>query len=303
MPSVSVVIPTFNKLNFTKKCLNSIFKYTPKFLAEIIVVDNGSTDGTTTYLKGLKGIKRILNTENLGFAKACNIGAKASKGDYILFLNNDTEVQKGWLEPMIETIESSDDIAIVGSKLLFPSSTIQHAGVVITKDLIPTHIHYNVSSEKPFVNKKREFQAVTAACLLIKKKDFEKVGGFDEEYINGYEDVDLCLKIKELNKKIVYDPRSVVIHHESISEGRFNKNDHNTKVLFRKWGEKLKPDIDKYLFEDGMLDENTALKKWVEYLEKDIKSLNAEIKKLQERPLNKFLRKLKEFRIKWLKRN
>ena len=148
-PTCSIVIPVFNKVEFTRKCLEAIRKKTKAELYELVVVDNGSTDGTKEYLNSLGGFIRVIsNKGNRGFAIACNQGAKLATGKLLLFLNNDVEPCSGWLEPLMNLMEGDPSIAAVGSKLLFPEGTIQHAGVVIINDkkikdpLVARHIYY-----------------------------------------------------------------------------------------------------------------------------------------------------------------
>ncbi len=248
---VSIIIPAFNNAALTKKCLEAIKKNTPeKHLDDVIVVDNASTDHTAKYLKSLGWIKVISNKKNLGFSRANNQGAREAKGDVLIFLNNDTEVRKGWLEPLLRVL-SEKETAIAAPKLIFPNGRVQHAGIVISNDYIPRHIYYNESPDEPFVNKKREFQAVTAACMAIKKNVFEKAGGFSDEYLNGMEDIDLCLKAGKLGYKVFYCPESIVVHHESVSAGRFKAVNHNEEIFLQKWKDKIMPDEEKHYREDG----------------------------------------------------
>ncbi|MCX5835053.1 MAG: glycosyltransferase family 2 protein, partial [Deltaproteobacteria bacterium] len=249
-PHVSIVIPVFNKIDFTRRCLDALSHNTPRGLYECIIVDNASTDGTGEYLKSLGNrIKAITNAANLGFAKACNQGARAATAPYILFLNNDTEPQPGWLEPLVEILDRDASAAAVGGKMLFPDGTIQHAGVLILDDrklpdsLVARHIYYNQPSDFKEANEPRIYQALTAACLLIRRKAFEEVGGFDEGYWNGYEDIDLCFKLQEKGWVLVYQPGSVLIHHESKSgPERFTKVRENIIQLHSRWLGRIKPD-------------------------------------------------------------
>src|SRR5260221_9699885 len=252
-PVVSIIIPTFTKLEFTCKCLVALQQHTPANTCEIIVVDNASIDGTVEFLKGESEagrLRAVFNSENLGFSKACNQGARAAAGRNLLFLNNDTEVQPGWLDPLIQTIESDDRVVAVGGKLLFPDRTIQHAGVAILNDqqqsdpLVARLIHYRKPEANPEANQPCTYQALTAACVLMKKSAFDKVGGFDEEYWNGYEDVYLCFKIQQHGGVLVYQPQSVVLHYESQSgPKRFRQVAQNIQRLHQKWLGKITPDF------------------------------------------------------------
>lgn len=251
-PLVSIVIPVFNRIEFTQKCLDAIAKNTPARMYEIVIVDNGSTDGTGEALKGLPDhvVRVVSNKENVGFSKACNQGAQAAAGTYVLFLNNDTEPKPGWLEPLIEVLDADASVAGVGSKLLYPDGTIQHAGVIVVEDktaaahLVARHIYYRNPGDTSGAGQMRTYQALTAACVLIRASAFRDVGGFDEGYWNGYEDVDLCFKLQMEDWKLVYQPQSVVIHHESQSgPERFSKVDENVARLQERWRGRINPDV------------------------------------------------------------
>ena len=251
----SIIIPVFNKVELTQQCLTHLAKTTQGHSYEVILVDNASTDETSAYVATLSGdIRVIKNQSNLGFAVACNQGAKIAKGRYLVFLNNDTIPQPGWLHALVEEAESQDDIAVVGSKLLYPDGKIQHAGVAFCRKFrTPFHIYNNVDSQEIFVNRRREYRAVTAACMLVKRERFEAVGGFDEGYVNGFEDADFCLKIGERGWKIVYQPKSWLYHLESQTEGRKKHDSANAKRLLEHWGHKWLVDEDTYTFEDGLV--------------------------------------------------
>jgi GT2 family glycosyltransferase/Flp pilus assembly protein TadD/glycosyltransferase involved in cell wall biosynthesis len=251
---VSIVIPVFNQLHFTRQCLETIYRHrseNPSF--EIIVVDNGSSDGTSEFLEREQRNQAFLRYErnefNLGFARACNQGARLARGRFVLFLNNDTQPQPGWLKAMLVVLETDPTVAAVGAKLLYPDGRIQHGGIQIVEDnasgdrLLARNAFIGQPAEWPEANSARICQAVTAACVMIRKSSFEAVGGFDEEYWNGYEDVDLCFKLNEKGWLVVYQPQSVVIHHESRSgPERFKKAQQNIARLHQKWLGKIAPD-------------------------------------------------------------
>jgi len=251
-PTVSIIIPLFNNLEFTKRCISSITENTSPDIYELILVDNGSTDGTVAYLDSLAThtIRVIRNKQNLGFAKACNQGANAAQGTYLLFLNNDTEVQYGWMEPLLTVLNEDPSVAACGSKLLFPDGTIQHAGLMVIDDralpdpLVARHIYYQKPSTFVKANCMTTYQALTAACLMVRRSAFEDIEGFDEEYWNGYEDVDLCFKLQQKGWRLVYNHESVVIHHESKSgPERFRKVRENIERLHKKWLGIITPDF------------------------------------------------------------
>jgi GT2 family glycosyltransferase/glycosyltransferase involved in cell wall biosynthesis len=250
-PLVSIIIPLFNKVELTRACLLSLVTNTAQGSYELLLVDNGSTDGTNDLLRQWESKATVIrNPENRGFAAACNLGARAAAGKYLLFLNNDTEVTTGWLEPLVAALEGDLSVAAVGSKLLFPDGTIQHAGVMIVEDqasndpLVGKHHFFRFPGNHPQANSPMQMQAVTAACVLIRRTAFEAVGGFDEGYWNGYEDLDLCFKLGSHGWKIVYQPASIVIHHESQSgTERFRRAQDNIRRLHDRWLGKIKPDL------------------------------------------------------------
>jgi GT2 family glycosyltransferase len=236
-PLVSIIIPVFNKLEYTAKCLRAIAAHTRDVPHEVIVIDNASSDDTQRALARREGIRYRRNSENLGFAKASNQGAAMALGRFLLFLNNDTEPHPGWAAAMVAEMERDPAVACVGSKLLYPDGTIQHAGVgfayAMWQPIMPMH----VSSRQPAgsVTQRREVNAVTAACMLVRPEVFVAAGGFDEGYVNGYEDVDFCLEVRARGGKIVFTPASVVTHHESVTEGRFDASAANTERLMARW--------------------------------------------------------------------
>jgi len=244
------VIPLFNKAELTRACIRSISANTAAGTYELIVVDNGSTDGTQALCAELPDEVVVLrNDVNRGFAKACNQGARAAAGDHILFLNNDTEVHPNWLPPALAHLDDPD-VGAVGSKLLYPDGTIQHCGVVLVEDLTDTNkftaTHWLAGSpgDTEASNSPRQFQVVTAACILLRRAAYEQAGGFDERYWNGYEDIDLCLQLGGLGWKVMYEPASVVTHVESASgPERFRLVDQNVARLMSRWGGKVDLDI------------------------------------------------------------
>ena len=234
----SIIIPAWNKVELTQQCLVALGPATEDVSFELIVVDNHSTDSTPQFLSSLGGDVRIItNDENLGFAKACNQGAAIATGEYLVFLNNDTIPLTGWLSAMVDEVRTHPDVTVVGSKLLYQDGTTQHAGVAIDRNnLTPYHIYNGFAADHPAVNKRRELNAVTAACLLIRRSVFAELGGFDEGFLNGFEDVDLCLRVREKHGRIVYQPRSVLYHLESQTPGRKQHDQANAHRLQQRWG-------------------------------------------------------------------
>ncbi len=247
---VSIIIPVFNKLEFTRKCIETLYEVTSidnNF--EVIVVDNGSSDGTKEFLDfaitKYPNFRFIENKNNLGYAKANNQAAEISKGEFLVFLNNDTEPLNGWLESGINKLKSDDNIGIVGAKLLYPDRTIQHCGITFIgtnnskMPIWPVHRLRGVDEKYKGVQEEKELLAVTGACLFIKKELFVELNGFDKEYGMYFEDIDLCFKVKKLSKKILYEPNCVLIHHEGksgISQNEIDKlNLRAAEIFFSKW--------------------------------------------------------------------
>jgi GT2 family glycosyltransferase len=199
---VSIIIPTLNRSDLLENC-------TACLSTEYVVVDEG-----------------------LPFAEHCNIGASYVHGDILLFLNDDTEPQPGWLEPIQEAFDDPR-VGIVGSRLIYPDGRIQHAGVYLAQPGVLTA--YNELEDLP----SREVEAVTGACLAIRKTLFNELDGFDEGYVNGYEDVDLCLRARAAGWTIRYVAESTVVHHESQSgAARWTHVHHNIERLQERWAER-----------------------------------------------------------------
>ena len=254
VPKVSIVIPVFNKAEYTAACLNAIAQYTPEddFAYEVVIVDNASTDGTVELLSHVQGDVTVWrNEENLGFARANNQGSLLARGEIMVFLNNDTEVKPGWLNALTDELDNNPETGIVGGKLLYPDGSIQHAGVAIGRDQIPFHIHRGLSADHPLVTERRSYPIVTAACIAVRRKGFYEIGMFDEKFINGHEDIDLCFRYRQSNRKIIYRPDCVVTHHESVSEGRMNSRPKNLERTFSKWRYQLNQDDFRYSYPES----------------------------------------------------
>ena len=231
----------------------------------------------------------IRNDSNLGYAKACNQGAKISKGKYLYFLNNDTVVLKGAIDELFDTIENAGDkCGIAGSLLLYPNGKMQHGGVAFSREGAPPyHIFGNteIMGCKNLMFKNAIFlkkcNAVTAASMIIKRDVFYAASAFDESYKNGFEDVDLCLKVRRLKKDIIFNPKSMLIHFEERTEGR-KKFDMQNQINFQnKWKFSFRQD-------DNIFAEISDMKMFLEpmtfrilyYSVNEIKKLEAELDKL-----------------------
>jgi O-antigen biosynthesis protein len=219
-PRVSVVIPVYNKVGLTSACLNSIVVAQVELPFEVIVVDDCSTDGVTDYLAGCSGIEVLRNQDNLGFIDSCNRGAAAARGEFIVFLNNDTRVEHGWLDDLIAPFQADDRIGIVGARLVYPDGRLQEAGGIIFNDASGWNYGRNQDASEPQYNFLSEADYVSGACLAIRRADFEAVSGFDTRYRPAYyEDTDLCFQMRARGKTVVCQPAVSVIHYEGASSG------------------------------------------------------------------------------------
>ena len=189
------------------------------------------TDETKEFLKSIENkISVISNKTNTGFVEACNQAADIATGDYLLFLNNDTEPQANWLDPLVSVLENDDSIGAVGSQLLYPDGTLQEAGGVIFRDGSVCNFGDGDSSEKPIYNRMIEVDYCTGACFMVRRSLFQIMGGFDDRYAPAYyEETDLCFSLRKSGYKVIYVPESQVVHHKSITAGK------NEKTGFRKY--------------------------------------------------------------------
>jgi GT2 family glycosyltransferase len=254
-PSCSIIIPVYNRSSLTRQCLDTLLASPfERADCEIIVVDDASTDETEEVLARYGDrIRRVAHGTNAGFSATCNDGAAIASGEYLVFLNNDTLPRVGWLDALVSYAERHPRAAVVGGKLTFPNDTIQHAGVAIGQDRQPRHIYAGFPADHPAANKSRRFQIVTAACALMRREPFQEVGGFDIAFVNGYEDVDLCLRLGERGHEIHYCHESVLSHFESASRERSEIDDRNAQLYTSRWAHRVQPDDLSYYVEDGLL--------------------------------------------------
>jgi GT2 family glycosyltransferase len=250
-PLISIIIPFKDKVDILETCINSIFTKTSYKNFEVILLSNNSIEKETFQYfelikKQYKNIRVFEENYDFNYSKINNNGVKYSRGEYIVFLNNDTEIiSEDWLENMIGQIEF-EHVGIVGAKLLYPNGKIQHAGVVTGFGGCADHIfleeHDNISGYMNRANTINNYSAVTAACMMISKKTFNEVGGFDEKELKiAFNDVDLCLKVKKTGLYIVYNPFVQLYHYESLSRGKvFDKEEmkrhlHEVNIIKSRW--------------------------------------------------------------------
>jgi len=238
--SLSIVIVSYNVKKLLKDCLESIFNFQFSiFNYEVIVVDNASSDGSAGFIKsliinGLTNLKLIENKENLGFAKANNLGAKNSKGEFILFLNPDTKVCPGSLDKIVEFLETHPDVGVVGPQFLNADGSFQPSigvypsilSLVLDKPI--DFLERRLSLVRPFlgffsVKYKKFFKPspvdwVSGAALICRRQVWEELNGFDEKFFMYFEDVDFCFRAKKAGWKVYHLPESKIFHLRGKSQ-------------------------------------------------------------------------------------
>jgi len=249
-PNISIIIPTKDKVDVLKRCIESIQTKTRYENYEIIIVNNNSQEERTfEYFEKLKlnlKIKILEYNKPFNFSEINNYAVSKVSNEYVVLLNNDTEVISGeWLEAMLEFCKRRD-VGAVGAKLLYPNDTIQHAGIIIALGGVAGHSHKNFHKDDPGYTWRphliQNLSAVTAACMMLRKEVFKELGGFDEELSVAFNDVELCLKIREKGYLIVYTPYAELYHHESLSRGYENTQEKQARFLKeveyikKKWG-------------------------------------------------------------------
>jgi len=252
---VSIIIPTKDKVNVFKKCIDSIIAKTSYGDYEILLVDNQSEESKTfEYYEKIKDndkIRVIIYDKPFNYSAINNYAASQCDDSFLLFLNNDVEViSPKWIEAMIEFAQRKD-VGVVGAKLFYPNNTIQHAGVILGIGGVAGHLHkyfprdsFGAGDGMRLITV-QNFSAVTGACMMIRREVFEEVGGFDEGFSHTFNDVDLCMKIRQRGYLIIWTPYAELYHHESKSRGyedtpgkqmRFKRE---IELFRQKWGHLL----------------------------------------------------------------
>ena len=235
---------------YTYACIQSILEHTDfnETPYEVILADDVSKDATASIGDYIRGLVVSRNTENQGFLKNCNQAAKNAVGDYIFFLNNDTKVTDGWLSSLLNLMDGDESIGMAGSKLIYPDGRLQEAGGIIWSDGSGWNYGRLDDPEKPQYNYLKEVDYISGAAIMIRRSLWEEIGGFDERFAPAYcEDSDLAFEVRKHGKRVVYQPKSVVVHFEGISNGTDVNGEGlkkyqvvNQEKFREKWKEELK---------------------------------------------------------------
>ena len=219
-PEVSIVIPVYNKWEYTAACLRSLAETQSNTEFEVIVVDDQSSDETPGRLRDVENLVNIRNEQNLGFVGSCNRGAEVARGRYVVMLNNDTQVLDGWLDALLQTFIQNPDTGIAGASLVYPDGTLQEAGGIVFQDGSGWNYGKGENADRPEYQYTREVDYCSGACIMLETGLFQELGGFDTHYAPAYyEDTDLAFRVRAKGLKVRVQPAAVIVHHEGITSG------------------------------------------------------------------------------------
>lgn len=245
-PRLSIIIPVLNQWHCTYACLRSVHREAAGLEYEVILADDGSIDHTARAEEIIPGARVLRDGINRGFLRNCNHAAANARGEYLYFLNNDTELKPGAIQALMSLLDSDSSIGLAGSKLVYPDGRIQEAGGIIWKDASGWNYGRGQDASLPEFNYVKEVDYVSGASFMISKRLWDEIGGFDERYAPAYcEDSDLAFEVRMRGKRVVYQPLSVVVHHEGVSHGTEISSGikaqqlRNNEILKSKWSSVL----------------------------------------------------------------
>lgn len=248
-PKVSIIIPVYNQFEYTYNCVASIVKNSGDVSYELIIANDCSADLTTQIDRILLGLRCVTNEKNLRFLLNCNNAAKYARGEYVLFLNNDTQVMENWLAPLVSLMESGDRVGMVGSKLIYPDGKLQEAGGILWKDGTAWNFGHGKNPELPEFNYVKPVDYISGAAIMLPRALWEEIGGFDERFVPAYcEDSDLAFAVRKAGYQVLYQPQSVVVHFEGVSNGTDTSTGlkHYQVLNQQKFYEKWRFELDKH---------------------------------------------------------
>ncbi|MFW5871218.1 MAG: glycosyltransferase [Verrucomicrobiota bacterium] len=251
-PLVSIIIPAHNCWDMTRTCVSSILRYT-RASYEIILIDDACNADTAARMKRLqqRHVRVIRNTDRKCYSVNNNTGARAARGKYLCLLNNDTRVFPGWLAALSEVAAREEKLGVLGNKHLFPGNgMLHHCGMAFDSKGYPQHLYPGSDPAAPRVNYQCELQIVTFACVMIPASVYRELNGLDEEFRNGFEDCDFCLRAREAGYRVVYTPSSVIEHHGQASPNRTDYDNENWTLFRKRWANKIVVDWDQRIQRD-----------------------------------------------------
>lgn len=251
----SLVIPSHGRASLTCALLESLIEQGLE-RTEVLLVQDGPPENGASPLSAFESESiRLISTDRRGgYGRACNAGAREARGRHLVFLNNDMLPTPGWLDALEAVADGSGSPKIAGARLLYPDNTLQHGGVVFDSEALPRHVYAGFPADHPAVTRERRFQAVTGAAMLVERDLFHSLGGFDEGFVNGFEDVDFCLRAGALGAEVHYCPEAVLYHVEGATRGSAIGDDVANWDLFRaRWADRLRRDDVAIYAEDGLL--------------------------------------------------
>jgi GT2 family glycosyltransferase/glycosyltransferase involved in cell wall biosynthesis len=220
-PDVSIIVPVYNQVPFTLACIDALLAHDTRYRIEVLVGDDGSTDATAAALAiPMPGVRHIRHADNLGFVRNCNATAAQARGRHVVFLNNDTLVLPGWLDELIDTLETQPRIGLAGSKLIFPDGRLQECGGIVWRDGSAWNYGRLADPRRPEFCYLRDVDYVSGASIALPRALWEQLGGFDELFVPAYaEDADLAFRVRAAGLRTVVQPLSQLLHFEGISSG------------------------------------------------------------------------------------
>jgi GT2 family glycosyltransferase/glycosyltransferase involved in cell wall biosynthesis len=219
-PRVSIIVPTYGQVDYTLRCLASIAAAPPTTPFDVLVIDDAADDPRLPQLAKVRGLRLVRWPENRGFLRSCNDAAAIAKGELLFFLNNDTELRPDAVDALVRLLDARPDAGMVGSRLLYPDGRLQEAGGIVWRDGSAWNYGNGDDPRKPEYNYVREADYISGAAIMVPRARWEEMGGFDEAFLPAYcEDSDLAFRLRAAGWKVLYQPASVVIHHEGVSHG------------------------------------------------------------------------------------
>ena len=223
-PRVSVIVPAYKNVEYTLRCVLYLVRSKDQTPFEIILADDRSPDGSGEYLikalTDIRGVTVYQNAENLGFLRSCNAAAQRASGEHLFFLNNDTVVIDGWLDELVATVDRESNVGLAGAKLVYPNGLLQEAGGVIWEGGACANYGRLDDPGAPQYNYLRDADYISGAAILVTREAWDAVGGFSDDLAPAYyEDTDLAMKLRAAGYRVVYQPRSTVVHFEGVTSG------------------------------------------------------------------------------------